>query len=620
MRTLPIILVAISLVTGGLFPLAGARADERPNDPDHVHKAHAIAMHGEPKYGPDFTHFDYLNPDAPKGGFVRLSSPGTFDSFNRYIPKGTAAGIGYQTLMYEGDDEAFTLYGLIAESVEWPEDRSWIIFNLRPEARWHDGVPITADDVIYSLATLKEKGIPQYRLYYHNVTAAEKLGPRRVKFTFSGGVNRELPLIMGQLPVMPKHYWEAEGRDFSQTTLEPPLTSGPYRIGDFEAGRFIELKRVEDYWGKDLPVSRGRDNFDRIRIDFYRDETVTREALKAGDIDIFIEYSAKDWALTYDIAALHDGSLVKKKFEDHSSGGMQAYFINTRRAKFQDRRLRRALAYVYDFKWLNKNIYYGLYEQPNSYFYGTELAASGLPTGEELKILERFRGRVPEEVFTTPYSMPETDGSGFSRANLKKAFELLAEAGWEVRDLRLTNVATGEPMSLEILAHQQSLERAVLPFIRNLKRLGIDARLTVVDTSQYINRLRDYDFDMIISGSRQSLSPGNEQREYWGSMAADQPDSRNLAGIKDPVVDELIDLVISAPDRESLVARTRALDRVLLWGHYTIPNLARPFTPYVYWDMFGMPEKTPLRGTSSSFWWVDPAKAEAVGTRRRARN
>jgi len=611
MRSLPTILFAISLLLG-----VGARADERANEPNQVHKAHAIAMHGEPEYGPDFTHFDYLNPDAPKGGFVRLSSSGTFDSFNRYIPKGAAVGIGYQTLMLDGEDEAFTQYGLIAESVEWPEDRSWVIFNLRPEARWHDGVPITADDVIYSLATLREKGLPQFRFYYSSVASVEKEGPRRVKFTFSGAVNRELPLIVGQLPIMPKHYWEAEGRDFSKTTLEPPLTSGPYRISDFEAGRFIELERVKDFWGEDLPVNRGRNNFDRMRIDFYRDETVVREALKAGDIDVFSEYSAKDWALSYNVPAVRDGWLIKEKFEDHSSGGMQAYFMNTRRAKFQDWRVRRAMAYAYDFKWVNKNLYYGQYEQPNSYFYGTELAASGLPTGEELDVLERFRGRVPEEVFTTPYFMPDTDGSGWSRANLKTAFKLLADAGWEVRDLQLVHVETGEPLRIEILTAQKSLERVILPYIRNLKRLGIDARLTVVDTSQYINRLREFDFDLTISSSSQSLSPGNEQREFWGSAAADQPDSRNLAGIKDPVVDELIDIVIAAPDRESLVARTRALDRVLLWGHYTVPNLAAPFDRYVFWNMFGQPEKTPVRGTSTSFWWVDPVKAEALRTRR----
>ena len=618
MRTRPTILFAVPLLLGALSLGVGARADERANEPNHVHKAHAIAMHGEPEYGPDFTHFDYLNPDAPKGGFVRFSARGSYDSFNPYIAKGDpASGVGYENLLQRGENEAFTQYGLIAESMEWPEDRSWIIFNLRPEARWHDGMPITADDVIFSLNILKEKGSPLYRFYFADVLSAKKLGPHRVKFIFAGAVNRELPLIVGDdLPIMPKHFWEAEGRDFGKTTLEPPLTSGPYRVASFEAGRFVELERVKDYWGKDLPVNLGRANFDRIRYDYYRDETVVREAVKAGNIDIFTENSAKEWALAYDIDAVREGWLVKERFEDHSSGGMQTYAFNTRREKFKDRRLRRALAYALDFEWTNRNIYYGQYLHPNSYFFGTEMASSGLPTGDELEILERYRGRVPDEVFTKVYTVPKTDGTGWPRANLTRAFELLAEAGWVVRDMKLVNAETGEQLRLEILVQQKNLERAILPYMRNMQRLGIDANLRVVDTSQYINRLRAFDFDMIVYGSAQSLSPGNEQRIWWGSAAADDPGSRNMPGIQDPVVDELIEMVIAAPDRESLVVRTRALDRVLLWGHYEVPTLAAPFDRYIYWNKFGRPEKTPLNGTSASFWWVDPDKAKALAARR----
>ena len=610
---------AIVLLCAAPLFVAGARADEQPVPPDHIHVAHAIAMHGEPLYGPDFAHFDYLNPDAPKGGTVKYSARGSFDSFNPYIAKGdAAAGVGYESLLQRGEDEAFTGYGLIAESMEWPEDRSWIIFNLRPEARWQDGVPITPEDVIFSLNTIKEKASPLQRFYFADVLSAEKLGPHRVKFTFAGAVNRELPLIVGQdLPIMPKHFWEAEGRDFAKTTLEPPLTSGPYRVASFEAGRFVELERVPDYWGKDLPVNLGRDNFDRIRYDYYRDETVVREAVKAGNIDIFTENSAKEWALAYEVDAVREGWLIKERFEDHSSGGMQTYAINTRRDKFKDRRLRRALAFAYDFDWTNRNIYYGQYIHPNSYFFGTELASSGLPSGEELKILEPYRGRVPDEVFTTVYTVPETDGSGWQRANLTTAFELFAEAGWVVRDMKLVNAETGDQLRIEILIQQKSLERAILPYMRNMQRLGIDVSVRVVDTSQYINRVRAFDFDIIVYGSAQSLSPGNEQRIWWGSAAADDSGSRNMSGIKDPAVDELIDLVISAPDRESLVLRTRALDRVVLWGHYSVPNLAAPFDRYVYWNKFGRPEKIPVHGTSTSFWWIDPEKAKALQSRQR---
>ncbi len=588
-----------------------------PLDPQ-VHRSHAIAMHGDPKYGPDFTHFDYVNPDAPKGGTLRLGARGSFDSFNPYIPKGDpAAGVSAQTLMSRSEDEAFTMYGLIAESIEWPEDRSWAIFTLRPEARWHDGEPITVDDVIFSLETIKEKASPIQRFYFQDVLKAEKIGDRQVKFTFADTTNRELPLIVGgDLPILPKHYWET--RDFTKTTLEPPLGSGPYRVAKFEPGRFVELERVEDYWAKDLPVNRGQDNFDRIRYDYYRDETVIREALKAGHFDFFSENSAKEWATAYDTPARREGWLKLERFEDHSSAQMQAFCMNTRRPLFEDRRLRRAMAMAYDFEWTNDHIYYGQYLHPDSYFYGTELASSGVPSGLELEILEPFRGRVPDEVFTEAYWVPATDGSGWPRENLRRAFELLAEAGWVVRDMKLVNEETGEPFTMEFLIQQKSLERSILPYLHNLQRLGMDVRLRLVDTSQYLNRLRSFDFDMIVCGSGQSLSPGNEQRFWWGSAAANDPGSRNYAGISDPVVDELIDTVIQAPDRETLVAATRALDRVLLWGHYSVPNLAAPFDRLVFWDKFGRPDTLPLSGPDINTWWIDPAKLAALQNRRTA--
>jgi microcin C transport system substrate-binding protein len=582
-------------------------------------KRHGIAMHGEPKYGPNFTHFDYVNPDAPKGGTVRLDGvSGTFDTLNAFNAKGTAAsavGLTFDTLMVSSADEPFTKYGLLAESIEAPEDRSWIVFHLRPEGRWHDGKPITADDVAFTFRTLVEKGAPLYRFYYQSVTDVAVLDERTVKFTFAPGDNRELPLILGEMPVLPKHYWE--NRDFAASTLEPPLGSGPYRIDRFETGRFVEVQRVEDYWGADLPVMRGQHNFDRIRFIYFRDRTVTRQALKAGRLDYFSENSAKEWATAYNTDAIRNGFLKKEQFLDKSSGGMQAFYMNTRRPVFSDRRVRRALAYAFDFQWTNKNIYYGQYDQPESYFAPTELASSGLPQGEELEILERYRGRVPEEVFTTDYTVPATDASGWPRENLKTAFKILAEAGWVVRDLRLVHAESGEPFIFEFLYGDQAQERVLLPFVRNLRRLGIDVRLRLVDTAQYINRFRAKDFDMMIFNNAQSLSPGNEQREYWGSEAADRPGSRNIAGIEDPVVDELIDLVIAAPTRDSLIQRTRALDRVLLWGHYVIPQLIAPYDRFLYWDKFGRPEMTPLHGPNPYTWWIDPAKDRTQAEQRR---
>ena len=603
----PIAVVAVLIAFLGAFPATAA----------DLIGAHGIAMHGEPKYGPDFTHFDYINPDAPKGGTLRLDASGTFDTFNGYNAKGTstvATGLTYDTLMVSSADEPFTKYGLLAESIDVPENRSWIVFHLRPEARWHDGEPVTAEDVKFTFHTLVEKGAPQYRFYYQSVTKVEVLDKLSIKFSFAPGDNRELPLIIGEMPVFPKHYWE--NRDFKAVTLEPPLGSGPYKIGRFEIGRFVELERVEDYWGADLPVMRGQYNYDRIRYVYFRDRTVTREALKAGRIDFFSENSAKEWATAYDIDAVKNGLLKKEKYLNKSSGGMQAFYMNTRRPIFHDRRVRRALAYAFDFQWTNKYIYYGQYEQPESFFAPTELASSGLPKGEELEILERYRGRVPGEVFTKVYTAPKTDGSGWPRENLKTAFKILAEAGWVVRDMTLVNAETGEPFSFEFLYGSQAQERVLLPFRRNLQRLGIDMRLRLVDTAQYINRFRAKDFDMMIFNNAQSLSPGNEQREYWGSAAADRPGSRNIAGIKDPVVDKLIDLVIAAPTRESLVQRTRALDRVLLWGHYVIPQLIAPYDRYLFWDKFGRPDITPLHGISPFYWWIVSEKDRALTERR----
>jgi len=567
--------------------------------------SHAIAMHGAPKYGPGFRHFDYVNPDAPKGGELRLAVEGTFDSFHAFIPRGTAAAgsdAAVESLMVGSADEPFTEYGLLAESIEVPPDRSWAVFTLRREARWHDGRPVTPEDVIFSLDILKKQGNPFFRFYYQAIVRAEKVGERKVRFTFKGNDNRELPLIAGQLPVLPRHYWES--RDFSRTTLEPPLGSGPYRVAGFEAGRYVVVERVREYWGRELPVRRGMHNFDRIRYDYFRDATVIREALKAGSIDLRVENQAKAWALDYDTPAVREGRLRKEEFDHDRPSGMQGFAMNTRRPLFRDARVRQALAFAFDFEWSNRNLFFGQYARTESYFDNSELAADGLPSGEEMKLLAPWRGRIPEEVFTREYHPPSTDGSGWPRGNLRRAFALLAEAGWEVRELRLANRKTGEPFSFEILLVGSGFERIVLPYVRNLRRLGIDARVRVVDSSQYINRLRSFDFDMIVSVWPQSTSPGNEQRDFWGSAAAKAPGSRNYTGVASPAVDALIDAVIAAPDRESLVARTRALDRVLLWSHLVVPNWHSPVDRIVFWDKFGFPAPPPLQGTSTDWWWV----------------
>lgn len=582
-----------------------------------VRTVHALAMHGEPKYPADFTHFEYLNPDAPKGGEIRVAARGTFDSFNGYIAKGNPGpGASAETLLISSADEPFTEYGLIAESIEVPEDRSWVAFSLRPQARWHDGQPITVEDVIWSLETLKSKGRPRYRFYYKSIESAEKIGPHKVKFHFNETGNRELPLIVGQLPILPKHYWET--RDFSQTTLEPPLSSGPYKVAKFEAGRYVVLQRVEDYWGKDLAVNRGQNNFDRIRIEYFRDATVIREALKAGEIDYFEENTAKEWATGYNIVAVEQGWLVKEEILHQRPTGMQAFVFNTRRKKFADPKLRLALAYAFDFEWSNRNLFFGQYARTNSYFSNSELASCGLPQGEELEILQRYRGQIPDAVFEQQYQPPATDGAGWPRHNLRRAFALLDQAGWEVRNHKLVSRTTGEPLSFEVLLVTPAFERVVLPFARNLKRLGIEVSVRLVDSSQYVNRLRSFDFDIVVSGWGQSESPGNEQRSYWGSTAADSPAARNLAGIKDPVIDELIELIIKAPSRDSLVARTRALDRVLLWGHYVIPNWHLRKQRLLYWDKFSRPSRTTKYGTSYHYWWFDARKASSLAAAREA--
>ena len=578
---------------------------------------HGIAMHGEPRYEPDFAHFDYVNPDAPKGGDVRRAGRGSFDNLNGFIIKGEAAdglGLIYDTLMASAMDEPLSMYGLLAESIDTPADRSWVAFTLRKEARWHDGRPVTPDDVIYTFNLLREKGQPIYRFYYASVAKVEKTGERTVRFTFRPGENRELPLILGQLNVLPKHYWE--GRDFTKTTLEPPLGSGPYRIEAVDAGRSLTYRRVADYWGRDVPAMVGHHNFDSIRYDYYRDANVAIEALKAGEYDYRSENSSKAWATAYDVPAIEQGLMRKLEVKHQQTAGMQGYVFNSRRFLFADSRVRQALAYAFDFEWSNRNLFYGQYRRSRSYFDNSELGATGLPDERELAILEKYRGRIPDEVFTKAYEPPKTDGTGRIRSNLRQGDRLLKEAGWVIDGGRRIHAETGKPLEFEILLINPAFERVSLPFAKNLQRLGVEARVRTVDSAQYVRRLETFDFDVIVFGFGQSMSPGNEQRYFWSSAAADRPGSRNFIGLQDPVVDELVEAVIAAPDRESLVVHTRALDRVLQWGHHVIPHWHIDYDRLVFWDKFGRPEATPMRGSVFATWWVDPARAAALAQRR----
>lgn len=688
---------------------------------------HAVTLYDEaPKYPANFKHFEYANPDAPKGGTFRQAGFGGFDSLNPFINKGVPAdevGLIYDTLAVQSMDEPFTAYGLIAEKIEKAPDNAWVRFHLRKIARFHDGTPITAQDVKFSFDTLMKKGSPMYRGYYADVERVEVESQHSVRFVFKHAGNRELPLILGQLPVLPAHWWNAlddsqaelqpllgderisaaiqpeeEGRsvivrlqdeprleggkrldldtlrrnlqvaiekasqdksplatitaldetdthslrltlrrpaddsliealrqlralpfkrDFSKGNLEVPLGSGPYRVGEVQAGRSIRYERVPDWWARDLPVSRGFYNFDSIQIDYYRDNTVALEALKAGQFDYWLEMSAKNWATAYSTPAVANGQLVKEEIPNRNPTGMQGFIFNTRKPIFQDRRVREALGLLFDFEWANKRLFNGAYTRTRSYFDNSELASSGLPSEAELAILEPLRGKIPAEVFSEEFRVPVTDGSGIIREQQRRAYQLLQQAGWRVDGDRMLD-ANGQPVTFEFLLAQTEFERVLLPFKRNLADLGIEVVIRRVDVSQYINRLRSRDFDMIVGGFGQSNSPGNEQREYWHSSSADNPGSRNYIGLKDPAIDQLVEGLINADSRQSLIDHTRALDRTLLWGYYVIPNWHIKTWRVAYWNRFEHPKVTPLYDIGVHTWWVrkdipaEPASTEAA--------
>jgi len=584
---------------------------------------HGLSLFGDLKYPAQFAHFDYVNPSAPKAGTVRQAAFGTYDNFNMVVAgwKGKlAVGLDfiYETLLTPSMDEASAEYGLLAEVVTHPPDLSAVTYRLRPEAKWHDGQPVTPDDVIFSFAAFK-KNNPQLSAYYGRVTKAEATGEREITFTFDSAGNRELPQIVGRLMILPKHWWEdvRHSRNITETTLEPPLGSGPYRIKDFEAGRTITYQRVENYWGKNLNVRIGCDNFGELRFDYFRDWTVEFEAFKADQFDWYDEHSAKNWATGYDFPAVEEKRVILEEFPIRNIGVMQAFAFNLRRHKFKQPQLRRALNFAFDFERINKEIFYGQYTRIASYFEGTELASSGMPQGRELEILEAVRGQVPPEVFTTPYWNPVGGNAIADRNNLHEATRLLETAGFSVRDFKLLDTATEEPLTIEFLLANPGYERVVLFYKESLERLGIEVTVRAVDDVQYQNRLRHWDFDLVVESWEETLSPGNEQRDYWGSQAAVTPGSRNIIGIADKAVDFLIQQVVFAKNRQELVAATRALDRVLLWNHYVVPQWIYGKVRTARWDRFGKPDRMPIYGLSAfpTIWWWDAERAIETASR-----
>ena len=583
---------------------------------------------GTSKYDGGFPRYDYVNPDAPKGGTLNSLATGTFDSFNPYITRGTSAagfaefggGLLYDTLMSQATDESSTNHPLIAEAFKYPEDFSSATYRLNPKARWHDGQPITADDVVWSLNALKATS-PLYNRYFHNVTEAVALSPTEVEFKFDQKGNRELPHIMGDLTVLPRHWWEGtdaagKKRDIGQPTLEAPLGSGAYKVESFKPGAEIIWSRVADYWAVDLPVNVGRYNFDKRRYVYFQDDNAEWQAFtKGGFQDIRPENRSQRWATGYNFPAFEAGDVVKAEFETNTGEPMQGFVLNLRRPQFQDRRVREALTFAFDFESMNRTLFYGLYTRTDSYFEGGELASSGLPEGKELEILEAYRDKLPPELFTQEFKLPLFDNPKSLRDNLRKAVDLFKQAGWTSQSGKLVN-DKGEQFKIEFLGRDPTDERIVGPFMENLRKLGIDATLRIVDTSQYINRVTDFDYDSITSVLAQSQSPGNEQRDFWSAAAADIPGSRNVAGIKDPVVDALVDKVIFATDREDLVASTRALDRVLLWNYYLVPQWHLPEVWVAYWNKFGIPEKQPTyAGVDLDSWWIDKDKEAALSAK-----
>lgn len=619
-----VVAVLLVVLAGG-----GARADDAP-----VTRSDAIAVLGTPALPPNFPYFPYVDPHAPKGGTVRLAWGGTFDNFNPFILRGTAplgmvgswvilpggSGSGssvghvWESLLTSSADEADAAYGHLAQTIELPQDRLWVAFDLNPAAKFSDGTPVTAEDVAWTYHTLMTQGRPSFRIQFADVKDVEVTGERRVVFHFKSNENRELPLLVGGLPVLPKHWFA--GRDFSRPLTEPPIGSGPYRIASFDMGRDMVFQRNPDWWARNLPTGIGTNNFDRVRIDYYRDQTVELEAFKAGQVDLRSENTAQRWATAYNFPAVQKGLVIKRDFRHHLPTGLQGWAMNTRRPVFADPRVRNALGLVYDFEWANKNLFYGTYTRSDSYFENSDLASSGIPRAEELKLLEPFRGELPPQLFTEPFTLPVTDGSGNNRKQLLEALALMKQAGWQVKDRKLVN-AQGQQMRFTILLSDPAYERVALPYADDIRRLGIDVRVRTVDPAQYQHLLDNFDFDMTLWIYPESDIPGNELRDYFSCAAAKATGSSNIPGVCDPAVDTLVGKVVTAQTRPALLTAARALDRVLLWRWYLVPNYASQSFHIAYWNRFGYPDKPIREGFNFDTWWVDAAKAAVTDAARR---
>lgn len=580
-------------------------------------ESHGYAQFGTLKYPARFTHFDWVNPAAPKGGTLRVMAFGTFDTLNPYTFKGTSPVATPNFLQYgvnelneplmvgtglyaPSGDEPTSSYGLIARSVEYSEDRSWVVFNLRPEARFHDGMPITARDVAFSYRLLLKEGHPQYRTNLQEVQRVDILGPQRIRFVFKRAGNPLLILRLGEMPVLPQHYWK--DRDFKATTFTPPLGSGPYRITQVQPGRQLVFERVKDYWGKDLPVNRGFANFDRVEVEFYRDSDVAFEAFKADEFDIYIEHQAKNWASGYDFPAVRRGEVIKAQVAHQIPTQTQGLFMNTRRATFADARVREALGMMFDFQWTNRTLFSGAYQRALSYYPNSAFCATGVPQGREWLLLSPYREQLPPSLFTLPFSLPSTDGRGIPRHTLRRALGLLGEAGWKLNGQRLQNSA-GQPLRFELMLVNPNLERILQPYVENLASIGIDARLRTVDRAQYKQRLDQFDYDMILMTLNQTLSPGLEQWQYFHSSQVAVKGSKNYAGIDNPIVDHLLEQLLVAQSRDEQLAAGRALDRVLLWQHYMIPNWYLNYHRLAYRNRFAF-VTTPPYTLGLGAWWL----------------
>ncbi len=584
-----------------------------------VTRTHAFSVLGTPALPADFPWFPYVNPEAPKGGQIVLSSVGTFDSFNPFILRGSAADITrvYDTLLRASADENNAAYGHLAAAIELPEDRKWVAFELRPEARFHDGQPVTAEDVAWTFNTLREKGRPFYRQYYADIADVAVEGRLRVVFHFKTNRNRELPMILGEMAVLPKHWWDS--RDFAKPLTEPPLGSGPYRVGKFEFGRSVAYERVADWWARDRPTGKGLSNFDVMRTEYFRDATVALESFKAGQIDFRQENIAKQWATAYDFPAVQKGLVKKEEIRHHLPTGMQGFAFNTRRPVFNDVRVRQALAWAYDFEWANKNLFYGAYTRTKSYYSNSDLASSGLPEGGELAVLEGFRDKLPPAVFTEPFNLPVTDGSGNNRDELRVALGLLKQAGYEVRDRRLIG-PDGKQMSFELLLDAPAFERVALPYVETLKKLGIETRVRTVDGAQYQRLMDGFDFDMAVMVFGESTNPGNEQLGYWSCASGRQEGGDNVIGICDPVVDALVGQLIAVDSQQAQLDAAHALDRVLLHGWYVVPHWHTQSAKLAFWDRFARPPVAIRTGFVLDDWWVEPARSAVVEAARRGGN